>query len=196
MALTRSLLKELALDDSTAEQIILAHSETVSALKAEIDAARAEASALAEMTAERDMLLEQVALLSAQQADAAQVQAEFDAYKAQEAQRLTDSEKQELLRKALLEAGANEKALALLAREIDPASLVISGGVLANAQDVIAPLKEKYGAFFAQPVRLSTPVIQPPSSLRGALTRQDVAAMSADEINANWDAVRAVLARH
>ena len=70
MALTRSLLRELNLEDSIIEQIIQAHSETVTALKAEIDAARTDASALAEVTAERDMLLEQIALLSAQQADA------------------------------------------------------------------------------------------------------------------------------
>ena len=70
MALTRSLLRELNLEDSVIEQIIQAHSETVTALKAEIDAARTDASALAEVTAERDMLLEQIALLSAQQADA------------------------------------------------------------------------------------------------------------------------------
>ena len=76
MALTRSLLRELNLEDSVIEQIIQAHSETVTALKAEIDAARTDASALAEVTAERDMLLEQIALLSAQQADAQQLQAE------------------------------------------------------------------------------------------------------------------------
>ena len=89
MALTRSLLRELNLEDSVIEQIIQAHSETVTALKAEIDAARTDASALAEVTAERDMLLEQIALLSAQQADAQQIQAEFDAWMARDQQSLT-----------------------------------------------------------------------------------------------------------
>ena len=195
MALTRSLLRELNLEDSVIEQIIQAHSETVTALKAEIDAARADASALTEVTAERDMLLEQVALLSVQQADAQQLQAEFEAWKAREQQSVTDAEKQQLIRQALLDAGANEKAVALLAREIDPESLVIVGGALQNAEEIIAPVREKYAAFFAKPVRLPASVIQPPASLHGALTRQDVAAMSAEEINANWDAVRAVLAR-
>ena len=195
MALTRSLLRELNLEDSVIEQIIQAHSETVTALKAEIDAARTDASALAEVTAERDMLLEQIALLSAQQADAQQIQAEFDAWKAREQQSLTDTEKQQLIRQALLDAGANEKAVALLAREIDPESLVITGGALQNAEEIIAPVREKYASFFARPVRLPASVIQPPASLHGALTRQDVAAMSPEEINANWDAVRAVLAR-
>ncbi|MGN0747507.1 MAG: phage scaffolding protein [Aristaeellaceae bacterium] len=195
MALTRSLLRELNLEDSVIEQIIQAHSETVTVLKAGIDAARTDASTLAEVTAERDMLLEQVALLSAQQADAQQLQAEYEAWKAREQQSVTDAEKQQLIRQALLDAGANEKAVTLLAREIDPDSLVITGGVLQNAEEVIAPVREKYAAFFAQPVRLPASVIQPPASLHGALTRQDVAAMSAEEINANWDAVRAVLAR-
>ncbi|MGN1019810.1 MAG: hypothetical protein ACI4O7_05510, partial [Aristaeellaceae bacterium] len=195
MALTRSLLRELNLEDSAIEQIIQAHSETVTALKAEIDAARAEAAALTDVTAERDMLMEQIAQLSAQQADARQLQEEFDAWKAREQQSLTDAEKQRLLRQALLDAGANGKAVALLAREIDPDSLVITGGALHNAGEVIAPVREKYAAFFARPVRLPAPVIQPPASLHGALTRQDLAAMSAEDINANWDAVRAALAR-
>ena len=51
MALTRSLLRELNLEDSVIEQIIQAHSETVTALKAEIDAAHTDASTLAEVTA-------------------------------------------------------------------------------------------------------------------------------------------------
>lgn len=180
MSLTRSMLKEMALTDDQVEQIILAHLETVDALKAEITAAQED----------RALLTEQLAELAAQQQDAASIQAEFDRYKAQ----LSAEEIQRILRDALIKAGANEKAVMLLSREIDPEAAQIDGGKLTNAEELIAPIREKYAAFFATPVSRPVPTIQPPATLHGSLTRQDVARMTTEEINQNWDAVRSVLA--
>lgn len=183
MSLTRSMLKEMALTDDQVEQIILAHLETVDALKAEITAAQED----------RALLTEQLAELAAQQQDAASIQAEFDRYKAQMQAQLSAEEIQRILRDALIKAGANEKAVMLLSREIDPEAAQIDGGKLTNAEELIAPIREKYAAFFATPVSRPVPTIQPPATLHGSLTRQDVARMTTEEINQNWDAVRSVL---
>lgn len=178
MALTRKLLKDMQLNDEIIEQIIAAHVSTVEALKAERDAASAE-----------------LETLRAQARSTAEVQAAFDAYRTQvESARSADKAAQ-LIRLSLLQAGCNEKAVDLLVQSIDPASLEIENGCLKNEEALLAGLRAKHAAFFAQPVRLAAPAIQPPIPTGGALTREDLSRMSADEINRNWNAVKGVLAK-
>lgn len=179
MALTRQLLKDLQLGDEAIEQIIAAHVSTIEALKNERDAATAE--------------LETLRAASSQ--SAAEVQAAFDAYRAR-----IESEKQtrkamEWLRLSMLQAGCNEKAIDLLLQSIDPSDLEMEGGMLKNGHALIASLRSRYADFFAQPVRMAAPTIQPPISSGGALTREDLSRMSADDINRNWNAVKSVLAK-
>jgi len=179
MSLTRKLLKDLQLTDETIETIIAAHVETVDALKAERDAVSAELETLR----------------AAADTSAAQVQQEFDAYRAQVE---SDQHKQQalkLVRLAMIQAGCNEKAVDLLIQAIDPATLQVENGVLTNQDAVIAELRGKYAAFFAQPIRVAVPTIQPPIPTGSALTREDLSHMSADEINRNWNAVKGVLAK-
>lgn len=185
MSLTRSMLQNMHLADEQIEQIISAHVETVDALKAEIATA----------AEDRKLLMEQLAEMTQQHKDAETIQAEFDRYKAETQSALSQEETQRLIREALIKAGANEKAVMLLAREIDPDAALIEQGRLANADALITPVREKYAAFFAQPIPKPAPTIQPPASLHGSLTRQDVARMTTEEINQNWAAVRTVLAR-
>lgn len=184
MSLTRNLLKEMDLTDDQIEQIIQAHAETVDALKSEISAAQEDHA----------LLMEQIAQLTLQQKDAEAIQAEFDRYKADIQESMSEEETQRLLREALLQAGANEKAVMLLVREIDVSAVQTENGKLLNAEEVINPIREKYAAFFAKPVAQPAPAIQPPASLHGMLTRQDVVRMTPEEINRNWAAVRSVLA--
>ncbi|MBE5804927.1 MAG: hypothetical protein E7316_10510 [Clostridiales bacterium] len=179
MALTRQLLKDLQLNDESIEQIIAAHISTVDALKAERDAAFAELQALRESSGQ----------------SAAEVQAAFDAYRTQVEAHHNTAKALELVRLAMLQAGCNEKAIDLLIQAIDPATLKVEGGSLKNEAAIIAELRSKYAAFFAQPVRMATPTIQPPIPTGGALTREDISRMSADEINRNWNAVKSVLAK-
>jgi len=95
----------------------------------------------------------------------------------------------------MIQAGCNEKAIDLLIQAIDPATLQVENGVLTNQDAVIAELRGKYAAFFAQPIRVAVPTIQPPIPTGSALTREDLSHMSADEINRNWNAVKGVLAK-
>jgi len=179
MSLTRQLLKDLQLSDEAIEQVIAAHIETVNALKAERDAASAELEAL-RATADQS---------------AAEVQAAFDAYRTQVETDRTTAKALEMVRLAMIQAGCNEKAIDLLIQAIDPATLEMENGVLKNQDALIADLKSKYAAFFAQPIRMAAPTIQPPIPTGGALTREDLSRMSADEINRNWNAVKGVLAK-
>ena len=64
-----------------------------------------------------------------------------------------------------------------------------------NGEAIIAELRAKHAAFFAQSVRMAAPAVRPPVPTGGALTREDISRMSADEINRNWNAVKGVLAK-
>lgn len=179
MALTRQLLKELQLSDETIEAIISAHVSTIEALKDERDTALAEAE-----------LLRASSTQSTQQ-----VQQAFDAYRAQVEQDRQSHKAKELLRLTMLQAGCNEKAIDLLLQSIDPSELEMEGGMLKNGAALVARLRSKYADFFARPVRMPTPYLQPPVPSGGTLTLDDLSHMSADEINRNWDAVKGILAK-
>lgn len=179
MALTRQLLKDMQLTDENIEQIIAAHVATIEALKNERDAAAAENQALR----------------AAADQSAAQVQQAFDAYRAQVEQDRQTRKALEILRLSMLQAGCNEKALDLLIQSIDPAALEMEGGMLKNSAALIADLRSKYADFFARPVRMPAPTLQPPVTASGPLTRDDLSRMSVDEINRNWSAVKGVLAK-
>lgn len=185
MSLTRKLLKDLQLDDPAIEQIISAHVSTVEALKAERDAA----------LTELETLRAQAETFALDQQSAAEVQAAFDAYRTQVENDKQTGKAVQLARLALVQAGCNEKAIELLLHFIDPSALAIENGSLKNESAVIGELRAKYAAFFAQPVRMPAPAIQPPVPTGGALTREDLSRMSADEINRNWNAVKGVLSK-
>lgn len=178
MALTRKLLKDMQLEEAHIEEIIAAHASTVEGLKAE-----------------RDAIAAQLDGLQAQASQTAEVQAAFDAYRLQVEEDQQRTQAASLARLALIQAGCNEKVVDLLLRDVDPAALSLEDGCLKNEAELIHELKGKYAAFFAQPVRLAAPAIHPPVPTGGALTREDLSRMSADEINRNWNAVKGVLAK-
>ena len=89
MSLTRQLLKDLQLGDDAIEQVIAAHIETVNALKAERDAAAAELEAL-RATADQST---------------AEVQAAFDAYRAQIETDRNTAKALDMVRLAMIQAG-------------------------------------------------------------------------------------------
>lgn len=179
MSLTRKLLKDLHLTDEAIETIIAAHAETVEALKSQRDAISAELEAAR----------------AANAAATQEVQQAFDAYRTQVEQDQHKAKAMQLIRLAMIQAGCNEKAIDLLITSLDPAALQLENGVLTNQEAVIAELRAKHAAFFAPPVRVAVPTIQPPIPAGSAMTREDLSRMSADEINRNWHAVKGVLAK-
>lgn len=185
MALTRKLLKDMQLEDEKIEQIIAAHVATIEALKGERDAA----------LTENEELRAQVEQLSTANQSAAEVQAAFDAYRTQIESTRQAEKAIEMIRLAMLQAGCNEKAIGLLIQTIDPSTLEVENGQVKNGEAIIAELRAKHAAFFAQPVRMAAPAVRPPVPTGGALTREDISRMSADEINRNWNAVKGVLAK-
>lgn len=195
MSLTRKQLKEMQLDPAVIEEIIAAHAATVDALKAERDAALSAAAAAEEVAAQRDALAAQLADAQAAQVSAAEVQAAFDAYRSRQEQAEREALILRDLRSALKEAGCNPQAVELMLRAVNLQDAVVEDGRVQNAGEIIAPLASAYGAFFAQPVCVPAPAVHPPVTHAGVITRADLARMSAEDINRNWNAVKGVLSK-
>ena len=110
MALTRKFLKALGIEDDKIDEIVAAHGETVTALKAEIDEAKQGASGLDAVTKERDRYKSDLEALQKTSGDAAKVQAEYDAYKAQVERDKTAAKKGAALDAVLKKAGVERES--------------------------------------------------------------------------------------
>lgn len=159
MALTRNFLKAMGLNDEQVGSIIDNHVETVDALKKERDAYKAQAEAADGIAKERDSYKEQLAKAG----DAAKVQADFDAYKAQVEGEKTNAAKTKAVRAALKAAGVNRDEFAdLLMGKVDLGKVELDGDKVKDADALISPLKGSYGGCFGEIMDKGTDKMNPP----------------------------------
>ena len=190
MSLTRRLLKELALENSAIERIIAAHAETVDALRQERDAALTRANQIEVSQQEREELRTQ---LASRTQEAADLQADYAAYRAQvEGERRTAA-RRAALTEALTAQGANPQALPLLLDAIQLPEEAWQEDALPDAAATLQPWRAKYGALFAAKSPIPVTRVSPPLTGGGLLTPADVKHMSAEDINKHWSAVRTAL---
>ena len=190
MSLTRRLLKELELENSAIERIIAAHAETVDALRQERDAALTRANQIEASQQEREELRTQ---LASRTQEAADLQADYAAYRAQvEGERRTAA-RRAALTEALTAQGANPQALPLLLDAIQLPEEAWQEDVLPDAAATLQPWRAKYGALFAAKSPIPVTRVSPPLTGGGLLTPADVKHMSAEDINKHWSAVRTAL---
>lgn len=132
--------------------------------------------------------------IDAQRTEVARIRSEFDAYRQHAESERIARQRQDAIRAALTRAGANEQAVDLLTLAVSTSEEDWDGASLRDEAAALAPVREQYAAFFAQPAPLPTDSIAPP--LSGAnLTLADVRGMSAEEINDNWSLICAALAQ-
>lgn len=162
MAMTRKFLKALGIEDDKIDQIIEAHTDTISALKDERDTYKADAESLPSVAKERDKLQKDIDDLKAKAPDAAKVQAEFDAYKQQVEAEKANASKAVAVEAALKAAGANETAVKLMLKEIDLSTVELDGNTVRNADKVIEPIKTAYAGLFGTQQRQGVPPATPP----------------------------------
>ncbi len=193
MALTRKFLKAMGIDEEKIEQIIDAHSETVTALKGEIETARQDGDGLQTITKERDGLKKQLETLQAASGDAAKVQAAFDAYKAGVEAEKTGEIKTKAVLKALEDKGIRKAAQAII-KGLDLSALEIDGEQVKGLDAFIAPIIQENDWAIETTTTQGVPPVNPPSGgAKTTYTRADIERMSADEINRNWAAIQASL---
>lgn len=149
MALTRKLLKSMGIEDDKIEEIIEAHAETVTALKDERDAAKADADKTAEVIKERDSLKQQLEAFQQNGTDAAKVQAEFDAFKKQVETEKTNASKAAAVKKLLRDSGVQRDTfLNLLMGKVDLDQIEMDGDALKDADGFVKTMREGYSDCF------------------------------------------------
>lgn len=195
MALTRKFLKALGIEDDKIDEIVAAHGETVTALKAEIDEAKQGASGLDAVTKERDRYKADLEALQKTSGDAAKVQAEYDAYKAQVEKDKTAAKKGAALDAVLKKAGVERDSFRAQLRkgwDMDTVELEESGNVKDEAA-LLSRIKADYPDFIGTVNTEGTKPLTPPPGGSKTYTREQLKGLSAEEINANWGAVSAAL---
>lgn len=191
MALTRNFLKSMGLTDEQVSAIIEGHTDTVTALTKERDDARASAAKVEELTRERDDYKTKYEKAG----DASKVQAEFDAYKQKVEGEKVSAAKTAAIRKSFKAAGVNRDEFAdLLLGKVDMDKVELDGDKVKDEAALLDPLKSKYAGCFGKVDEQGTPPSAPPSGSSGTkYTQEQIQAMSTEEINKNWDAIRASL---
>lgn len=181
MALTRKLLKSLGVSDDAIEAIIDAHSETVTGLKERITTLEQQVEDIPTITKERDELKEKVETLTTNGGDAAKVQAEFDAYKAE-----VEGEKTRTAKRTALDTLLRDKVgvkrdearqLILDAAKLDDYELEESGSI-KDADGHAKTLGEKYAAFVSTTRTTGTRPIAPPTGGKTYKTKDEIMKIS------------------
>ena len=195
MALTRKFLKALGIEDDKIDEIVAAHGETVTALKAEIDEAKQGASGLDAITKERDRYKADLEALQKTSGDAAKVQAEYDAYKAKVEKDKTAVKKGAALDAVLKKAGVERESFRAQLKkgwDMDALDLDESGAAKDEAA-LLSRIKADYPDFIGAVNTEGTKPLTPPPGGVKTYTREQLKGLSAEEINANWSAVQAAL---
>ena len=156
-------MKALGIEEDKIEEIITAHSETVAALKDEIDKAEQSAKDSAVAAQERDKLQKRVEALEKTSGDAAKVQAEYDAYRQQVETDKANAGKKALIKKALEEAHANPAAIDLMLNTVKLDEVELDGEALKDAEAVLKPIREAHAGLFGTVEPKGTPKVDPPA---------------------------------
>lgn len=134
---------------------------------------------LTTIKADFDKLTAEYETLKASSGDAQKVQAEFDAYKTEIAEKETKAAKTAAVRKALKSAGVGRDSfIDLLADKVDLASVEVENGAVKNAAFVDS-LKASYAECFTTQQSDGVPAVTPAASgSKGTgMTLQDIAAI-------------------
>lgn len=170
MAVTRKLLRALGIEDEKADQILEAHTETLTEIRQERDRYKADAEKLPGVQQELEEL-RAAAEKDAQNPYKAQYEAvkkQFDDYKADVEAQQVKSAKVTAYRKMLTDAGVSEKAIDLIlkATELDDLELT-EQGEFKNAEELKKTIPVKYDGFIVKEETHGAPEQNPPGSAAG-----------------------------
>lgn len=165
MALTRKMLKAMGIEDEKVEQIIEAHTETVTALKDERDAFKADAEKLPAVQKELDELK------ATDKEDTYKVKyealkEEFDSFKEEQSEKELRVKKEQAYKVLLQEAGVSEKRVDAVLKVSDIDSLEFNeDGSVKDADNLKKGIETEWEDFI---VRKETQGTQTPTPPQGS----------------------------
>ena len=178
MSLTRKFLASKGIDASVIDEIITAHTETVSGLKDELDKAngyKAKADKLDAVEKELNDLKAEVAKNGGKSYEA--LKKEFDDYKADVAKEKARSVKEAAYKDVLKDAGIPEKHWAKIIKysDIDGVELDDKGQIKAKA-DILKTVKEEWSDHIETKGKQGAGVTNPPAGAGGGtkMSKEDI----------------------
>lgn len=194
MALTRKLLKGMGLTEEQIDTVIEAHTETTDALKNERDSYKKDAEKLPGVQQELDDL-KAAGDDGGFQAKYEKEHADFEAYKTEQAKKESRAAKEKAYRDLLKSARISEKRVESVLKVSDLDSIELDeNGAIKDADKLTESIKTEWADFIVTTTTKGAETASPPASTAGKIyTRDDLRKMSPEEINQNWDAVKASL---
>ena len=193
MSLTRKMLKAMGIEEEKIDQIIEAHSETVDSLKADRDSYKEDAEKLKDVQKELDDLKAKGDDGWKEKHDA--LKAEFDQYKNDVQAKETKAAKEAAYRAILKDANLSEKGIEKAVKYAEWGKIELGeDGKLKGANDHIKAAREEWAEYVTTTTTTGAKTSTPPANnpAKNYMTAE-IKNMSAAEINANWDSIKASL---
>lgn len=166
MALTRKMLKAMGIEDEKVEQIIEAHTETVTALKDERDAFKADAEKLSSVQKELDELKATDNKEDTYKVKYDALKEEFDSYKKEQSEKELRVKKEQAYKALLQEVGVSEKRVDAVLKVSDVDSLEFNeDGSVKDADNLKKGIETEWEDFI---VRKGTQGTQTPTPPQGS----------------------------
>lgn len=161
MALTRTMLKAMGIEEDKASEIIAAHVETVDALKKERDGFKSKAESYDKVKAELDEAKE----AAKNSGDYAKLKEEFDKYKADVANKETLAAKKAVLSKIAKDAGLSEAGVAKALKYTDFSTIELDDkGEAKDSKALLKSLKEEWPEYIKTTNTAGANTANPPAS--------------------------------
>lgn len=174
MALTRSMLKAMGIEDEKIDQIVEAHGETVEGLKKQAEELKEQASEAREQADKVQDLQRKLEEAEAKiptedwQAKYRESVKELEDFKAQVERDKAEAEKKGLYRALLREAGIDEKRIDAIVKVTDMGSIAVADGEIAERDALKESVAKEWAAFIPQKGERGADVDTPPQTQQGA----------------------------
>ncbi|MDO4170786.1 MAG: hypothetical protein Q4D45_12955 [Lachnospiraceae bacterium] len=171
MALTRSFLKGMDLTDEQIASIIEAHTETVDALKEQRDKYKDDSKKLGKVQKELDDLKKDDWKQKYEDEHSA-----FEKYKTDQTKETTKKAKETAFKKALADAGMNEKGQGYVLKTTDFDSIELNeDGTIKNSDDLIKGITDEWSDFVTKKSKRGLRIDNPPGKNGGeTMTRDEI----------------------
>lgn len=173
MALTRKMLKAMSIEDDKIEQIIEAHAETVDGLKEKLSAFQDQTERIRELESQ----IEKSGGTDDWKKRYEQEHADFEAFRAETAQKAEEEQKAALYRKLLIDAGVDQRRIDRIMRVSDLSKVTVKDGEIQDSEELTKAIKAEWADFIATETTQGVQVKTPPQSSGKTMTKADIMAI-------------------
>lgn len=181
MSLTRKFLKAMGIEEEKIDQIIDAHSDTVSALKDEMADYKANAEKLTSVQKELDKM--KADAKAAEEKDGKDpyrvkyeaIKEDFENFKKDIATKEAKANKEKLYSELLKECGISEKRINAILKVTELDSMEVDeNGKLKDAKDLTKSIKEEWADFITKTEPKGADVATPPKGNGKTTTKEEI----------------------